>query len=147
MQGCEVSTRLRYRLTLASGMLECLCFAGVVFGFASLMFVLKEDGYFSYLCATVPGTNGTLTITGKQLWSSGLRGDLVVVMPIPVFLLSKPNMDLSCFFKNMSDLGALFTDCNGNLIFLLITSKVLVYPLYLIANKLWLMFITSSLCV
>ncbi|XP_022611494.1 solute carrier family 43 member 3-like [Seriola dumerili] len=63
MQGHEVGTRMLYRLTLASGMLECLCFAGAVFGYASLVFVLKEDGYFSYLCDTVPGTNGTLTTT------------------------------------------------------------------------------------
>uniref|UniRef100_A0AAQ4S593 Solute carrier family 43 member 3a n=1 Tax=Gasterosteus aculeatus aculeatus TaxID=481459 RepID=A0AAQ4S593_GASAC len=41
---------LRYRLTLATGVLECLCFAGVLFGYASLVFVLKEDGYFSQLC-------------------------------------------------------------------------------------------------
>ncbi|XP_038570292.1 solute carrier family 43 member 3a [Micropterus salmoides] len=59
MQRYKVGTGLRYRLTLASGMLECLCFAGVVFGFASLVFVLKEDGYFSQLCVTVPGTNST----------------------------------------------------------------------------------------
>ena len=67
MQGLEVGTRLRYRLTLASGMLECLGFAGVVFGFASLVFVLKEDGYFSHLCVSVPGTNGTKTTTGELL--------------------------------------------------------------------------------
>ncbi|KAK5866373.1 hypothetical protein PBY51_020570 [Eleginops maclovinus] len=63
MQGFEVGNRMRYRLTLASGMLECLCFAGVVFGFASLVFVLKEDGYFSHLCVNIPGTNGTKTTT------------------------------------------------------------------------------------
>ncbi len=72
MQGYEVGTRLRYRLTLASGMLECLCFAGVVFGFASLMFVLKEEGYFSHLCVSVPSINNTLT--GEQLWPSALCG-------------------------------------------------------------------------
>ncbi|XP_037619389.1 solute carrier family 43 member 3-like isoform X2 [Sebastes umbrosus] len=55
----SVGTRLRYGLTLASGMLECLCFAGVVFGYASLVFVLKEDGYFSQLCVSVQGTNST----------------------------------------------------------------------------------------
>ncbi|XP_059199526.1 equilibrative nucleobase transporter 1-like isoform X2 [Centropristis striata] len=55
MQGSE----LRYRLTLASGMLECLCFAGVVFGYASLVFVLKEEGYFSQLCVSVPGSNNS----------------------------------------------------------------------------------------
>uniref|UniRef100_A0A3P9HX34 Solute carrier family 43 member 3a n=1 Tax=Oryzias latipes TaxID=8090 RepID=A0A3P9HX34_ORYLA len=48
--GCVVGSKLRFWLTLVSGMLECLCFAGVVFGFASLVFVLKEDGFFSELC-------------------------------------------------------------------------------------------------
>lgn len=85
----EFGARLRYKLTLASGMLECLCFAGVVFGFASLMFVLKDDGYFSQLCVSVPGTNGTLTSTGEQLWSSGWRRDLVAGMLLRVSLLGK----------------------------------------------------------
>ncbi|XP_003972061.2 solute carrier family 43 member 3a [Takifugu rubripes] len=51
--------RRRYWLTLVSGTLECLCFAGVVFGFASLVFVLKEERYFSQLCSGVPGSNGS----------------------------------------------------------------------------------------
>ncbi|KAM3623136.1 uncharacterized protein V6R79_007476 [Siganus canaliculatus] len=58
-----MGTKLRYWLTLVSGMLECLCFAGVLFGFTSLMFVLKEDGYFSQLCVTVPGANSSLNST------------------------------------------------------------------------------------
>lgn len=66
MQRYEVCTRLRYKLTLATGILECLCFAGVVFGFASLMFVLKKDGYFSQLCTSGPSTNESLTGPGKQ---------------------------------------------------------------------------------
>nr|XP_055060828.1 solute carrier family 43 member 3a isoform X1 [Misgurnus anguillicaudatus] len=49
---------LRYFLTLATGLLECLCFAGIVFGWASLMFVLKSDGYFSELCVNVTDSNG-----------------------------------------------------------------------------------------
>lgn len=59
------STRLRYWLTLASGMLECLCFSGVVFGYATLVFVLKEDGYFSQLCSSVPAGNSTFNSTGE----------------------------------------------------------------------------------
>ncbi|XP_034544451.1 solute carrier family 43 member 3-like [Notolabrus celidotus] len=59
MQGCGISTGLRYRLTLLTGMLECLCFAGLVFGFASLVFVLKADGYFSELCVSSQDTNST----------------------------------------------------------------------------------------
>ncbi|KAG7214500.1 hypothetical protein INR49_023012 [Caranx melampygus] len=63
MQGQGVGTKVLYRLTLATGILECLCFAGVVFGYASLVFVLKEDGYFSQLCDTVPDTSSNATIT------------------------------------------------------------------------------------
>ncbi|XP_037546002.1 solute carrier family 43 member 3a [Nematolebias whitei] len=62
MKSCEDGTKLRHWLTLASGMLECLCFAGVVFGYASLVFVLKDDGYFSELCVS----NVSLTQAGEQ---------------------------------------------------------------------------------
>lgn len=59
------STKLLYTLTLASGMLECLCFSGVIFGYATLVFVLKEEGYFSQLCSSVPDGNSTLNSTGE----------------------------------------------------------------------------------
>ncbi|XP_053537980.1 equilibrative nucleobase transporter 1 [Ictalurus punctatus] len=52
--------RVRYWLTLISGLFECLCFAGILFGWASLVFVLKSDGYFSYLCVNST-VNGTVT--------------------------------------------------------------------------------------
>lgn len=64
MQRCQAGARGRYWLTLVSGMLECLCFAGVMFGFASLMFVLKEERYFSQLCSSVPGSNSSQGSTG-----------------------------------------------------------------------------------
>lgn len=60
MLGCGSGAGLRYRLTLATGLLECLCFAGVVFGYASLVFVLKADGYFQDLCVNVTGPNDTV---------------------------------------------------------------------------------------
>lgn len=65
MQRCQTGARGRHWLTLVSGMLECLCFAGVVFGFASLMFVLKEERYFSQLCSSVPGSNSSQGSTGE----------------------------------------------------------------------------------
>uniref|UniRef100_A0A8C7RBF4 Solute carrier family 43 member 3b n=1 Tax=Oncorhynchus mykiss TaxID=8022 RepID=A0A8C7RBF4_ONCMY len=58
MLGCEGGAGLRRWLTLVTGLLECLCFAGAVFGWASLVFVLKTEGYFSYLCVNIPGVNG-----------------------------------------------------------------------------------------
>ncbi|XP_038848457.1 solute carrier family 43 member 3-like [Salvelinus namaycush] len=59
MLGCEGEVVVRRWLTLVTGLLECLCFAGVVFGWASLVFVLKTEGYFSYLCVNTTGVNGT----------------------------------------------------------------------------------------
>uniref|UniRef100_A0A3Q3IA51 Solute carrier family 43 member 3a n=1 Tax=Monopterus albus TaxID=43700 RepID=A0A3Q3IA51_MONAL len=66
MQRNEAGTRPRYWLTLASGMLECLCFAGAVFGYASLVFVLKDDGYFSQLCGHVAGTLIKVSLLDEQ---------------------------------------------------------------------------------
>ncbi|KAG7462076.1 hypothetical protein MATL_G00198620 [Megalops atlanticus] len=60
MLGCMNGERVRRWLTLSSGVVECLCFAGVVFGWASLMFVLKVEGYFGYLCVNATGPNGTV---------------------------------------------------------------------------------------
>ena len=66
MLGCEGGTGQRYCLTLVTGLVECLCFAGVVFGYASLVFVLKEDEYFQDLCVNVTGANSTLVNTGES---------------------------------------------------------------------------------
>lgn len=46
-------------LTFATGLVECLCFAGAVFGWASLVFVLKSENYFSSLCINTTESNGT----------------------------------------------------------------------------------------
>ncbi|XP_075019840.1 equilibrative nucleobase transporter 1 isoform X2 [Calonectris borealis] len=48
--------------TLLSGLLECGAFCGIIFGWASLVFVLKDLGYFEDLCqpTAIPGPNQTL---------------------------------------------------------------------------------------
>ncbi|NWV26893.1 S43A3 protein, partial [Origma solitaria] len=48
--------------TLLSGLLECGAFCGIIFGWASLVFVLKDLGYFKGLCqpSTTPSPNLTL---------------------------------------------------------------------------------------
>lgn len=57
-----VSGQPKRYLTFASGLLECVGFAGTVFGWASLVFVLKREGYFGDLCVpgnrTAPGGGG-----------------------------------------------------------------------------------------
>ncbi|XP_064921833.1 equilibrative nucleobase transporter 1 isoform X4 [Columba livia] len=52
--GAGVAKRLG---TLLSGLLECGGFCGIIFGWASLVFVLKDLGYFQELCQ--PSTNLT----------------------------------------------------------------------------------------
>ncbi|XP_010733813.3 solute carrier family 43 member 3b [Larimichthys crocea] len=59
MSGSEKSFRVRRYFTFATGLVECLCFAGAVFGWASLVFVLKTEGYFSSLCVNTTESNGT----------------------------------------------------------------------------------------
>ncbi|RVE67283.1 hypothetical protein OJAV_G00101490 [Oryzias javanicus] len=49
-------------LTFITGLVECLCFAGAVFGWASLVFVLKEEGYFNSMCVNVTSVNGTQSL-------------------------------------------------------------------------------------
>ncbi|KAJ8342083.1 hypothetical protein SKAU_G00320110 [Synaphobranchus kaupii] len=58
--GCCSKFKLRDWLTLVSGLVECLCFAGVVFGWASLVYVLKAEGYFSDFCLNTTAANSTV---------------------------------------------------------------------------------------
>lgn len=51
--------RVRHGLTLATGLLECLCFGGMMFGWASLVFVLNVEGFFGSLCVNATGENDT----------------------------------------------------------------------------------------
>ncbi|CAG5990677.1 unnamed protein product [Menidia menidia] len=62
MSGSGNKLTLRRGLTFVTGLLECLCFAGAVFGWASLVFVLKEEGYFRSLCVNATGVNSTHTL-------------------------------------------------------------------------------------
>ncbi|XP_061076373.1 equilibrative nucleobase transporter 1-like isoform X3 [Conger conger] len=50
---------LRCWLTLATGLVECLFFTGVVYGWPSLVFILKASGYFSDQCENATEPNGT----------------------------------------------------------------------------------------
>ncbi|XP_053735453.1 equilibrative nucleobase transporter 1-like [Synchiropus splendidus] len=49
-------------LTFITGLVECLCFAGVIFGWAALVFVLKSEGYFESSCVNITSANGTQTL-------------------------------------------------------------------------------------
>ncbi|CAL8331338.1 unnamed protein product [Merluccius merluccius] len=58
---------VRHWLTLMSGFLENLCFSGLVFVWASLVFVLKHEGYFADHCVNVTlNDNTTATVPSFQ---------------------------------------------------------------------------------
>ncbi|XP_042305059.1 solute carrier family 43 member 3 isoform X1 [Sceloporus undulatus] len=52
--------------TFISGLVECMCFAGVIFGWASLVFVLKDLGYFQDLCVSVANQTANQTDCSAQ---------------------------------------------------------------------------------
>nr|XP_020748227.1 solute carrier family 43 member 3 [Odocoileus virginianus texanus]XP_020748228.1 solute carrier family 43 member 3 [Odocoileus virginianus texanus]XP_020748230.1 solute carrier family 43 member 3 [Odocoileus virginianus texanus]XP_020748231.1 solute carrier family 43 member 3 [Odocoileus virginianus texanus] len=58
MQGRSLPFRVA---TLVTGLLECLGFAGVLFGWTSLVFVFKEQRYFEELCEPDAGPLGNAT--------------------------------------------------------------------------------------
>lgn len=61
--------------TLLTGLLECLGFAGVLFGWVSLVFVFKTEHYFEELCKQDAGLMGNATLqNGKGRDSKGLLG-------------------------------------------------------------------------
>ncbi|CAJ1058631.1 solute carrier family 43 member 3b [Xyrichtys novacula] len=89
MAGFGNSLMLKRGLTFVTGLLECLCFAGAVFGWASLVFVLKSEGYFSSLCVNVTQVNGT-----QVLDCSGQDEQFSLVFTIASFMnnfLTLPN--------------------------------------------------------
>ncbi|XP_072883529.1 equilibrative nucleobase transporter 1-like [Hemitrygon akajei] len=48
----RLGQKAKWRLTFATGLVECLGFSGVIAGWPSLVYVLKEDQYFADLCET-----------------------------------------------------------------------------------------------
>ncbi|XP_025783938.1 solute carrier family 43 member 3 [Puma concolor] len=59
MQGQGLCLRVA---TLLTGLLECLGFAGVLFGWASLVYVFKTEHYFDELCEPDAGATGNFTV-------------------------------------------------------------------------------------
>ncbi|XP_072554060.1 equilibrative nucleobase transporter 1 isoform X2 [Paramormyrops kingsleyae] len=81
MACCRDGAGPRRWLTLGSGLLECLCFAGIVFGWASLVFLLKAESYFGNLC-----TNGTAVNSSESADCSHQDDQLSLIFTIASFL-------------------------------------------------------------
>ncbi|XP_058505440.1 solute carrier family 43 member 3b isoform X1 [Solea solea] len=96
MAGRVSGLAVRRYLTFFSGLFECLCFAGVIYGWASLVFVLKKDNYFGSLCVNTTGVNGT-----HELDCSGQDEKFSLVFTIASFMnnfMTLPNGFLFDYF-------------------------------------------------
>ncbi|XP_056295410.1 solute carrier family 43 member 3b [Pseudoliparis swirei] len=83
MPGLGCSLSVRHCLTFATGLVECLCFAGAVFGWASLVFTLKTEGYFSSRCVNTTEFNATDVFD-----CSGQDEQFSIVFTIASFMIS-----------------------------------------------------------
>ncbi|XP_054648198.1 equilibrative nucleobase transporter 1-like isoform X2 [Dunckerocampus dactyliophorus] len=65
---CQKWLGVRRALSLVTGLVECLCFAGIQFGWVSLVFILKTQGFFSSRSVNTTGINGSqvLDCTGQD---------------------------------------------------------------------------------
>ena len=54
------ATSWRCRLALAAGFVECVLFGGTTAGWSSLVYVLKQEAIFKFLCANAT-SNGTVS--------------------------------------------------------------------------------------
>ncbi|XP_061756090.1 equilibrative nucleobase transporter 1-like isoform X1 [Nerophis ophidion] len=59
MWNCPKCPGVRRGLSVFTGMVECLCFAGILFGWASLVFILKTQGFFGSFCVNATGINSS----------------------------------------------------------------------------------------
>ncbi|XP_077434882.1 equilibrative nucleobase transporter 1-like isoform X2 [Vanacampus margaritifer] len=50
---------VRQGFTFITGLAECLFFAGFIFGWASLVFILKSQGFFGSFCANATNSDGS----------------------------------------------------------------------------------------
>ncbi|XP_054453605.1 equilibrative nucleobase transporter 1-like [Anoplopoma fimbria] len=129
MPGLGNSLSVRRLLTFATGLVECLCFAGAVFGWASLVFILKTDGYFSSQCVNTTYFNAT-----QVLDCSGQDEQFSLVFTIASFMnnfLTLPNGFLfDMFGTTVARLFGIFLYTTGTLMvaFSTAASSNLLFP-------------------
>ncbi|XP_044220115.1 solute carrier family 43 member 3b [Thunnus albacares] len=85
MPDCEKRFLVQRSLTFATGLVESLCFSGAVFGWASLVFVLKSEGYFHSLCVNTTQVN-TTQVNNTVLDCSGQDEQFSLIFTIASFM-------------------------------------------------------------
>ncbi|XP_074642918.1 equilibrative nucleobase transporter 1-like [Tubulanus polymorphus] len=65
MENCHRNERMKNIFAFLFGWVECLIFAGSIFGWVPLVFVLKQDGVYSHLC-NIGLKNGSDTASDSE---------------------------------------------------------------------------------
>ncbi|XP_019370062.1 PREDICTED: solute carrier family 43 member 3 isoform X1 [Gavialis gangeticus] len=99
-QGAGLAKRLA---TLLSGLMECMCFAGVIFGWASLVYVLKGLDYFEDLCK--PVANMTVNTT-HETGCSEQDEQFSLIFTIGSFMNNFMTFPTGCIFDRFGTLAA-----------------------------------------
>ncbi|XP_075959026.1 equilibrative nucleobase transporter 1-like isoform X2 [Anarhichas minor] len=148
MPGLGNSLSLRRGLTFATGLVECLCFAGAVFGWASLVFILKTEGYFSSRCVNTTGVNAT-----QVLDCSGQDEQFSLVFTIASFMnnfLTLPNGFLFDWFgTTVARLFGIFLYTMGTLMvaFSTAASANLLFPALSVLSAGGILFLITNMQV
>uniref|UniRef100_A0A673B5T7 Solute carrier family 43 member 3 n=1 Tax=Sphaeramia orbicularis TaxID=375764 RepID=A0A673B5T7_9TELE len=117
--------RVRHWLTFVTGLVECLCFNGAAFGWASLVFVLRVEGYLKWMCVNITDVNITdINITD---WFSLI---FTIASVIESFLTFSNGFVLDQFGTTVARLGGIILYTTGTLMIAFSTPAlyVLLYP-------------------
>ncbi|XP_078061812.1 equilibrative nucleobase transporter 1-like, partial [Mustelus asterias] len=100
-----LTERVKRSLTLVTGLFECLGFAGAIFGWASLVFVLKKEGYFSDLC--VPLHNVTVAGDRNVTMDCHLQDErFALIFTLASFMDSFTTLPSGCVFDYLGTRAA-----------------------------------------
>uniref|UniRef100_A0A673B9A0 Solute carrier family 43 member 3 n=1 Tax=Sphaeramia orbicularis TaxID=375764 RepID=A0A673B9A0_9TELE len=113
---------VRRWLTFVTGLVECLCFNGAAFGWASLVFVLRVEGYLKWMCVNITD----IDITDDE-WFSLI---FTIASVIQSFLTFSNGFVLDQFGTTVARLGGIILYTTGTLMIAFSTPAlyVLLYP-------------------
>ncbi|XP_041065193.1 solute carrier family 43 member 3-like [Carcharodon carcharias] len=147
----QFAKRLKWYLSFATGILECLGFTGVIYGWVSLVFVLKKEKYFLELCAALNNSNSSIAGARNGTFGCDLQDEhLSLVFTIASFafnFLAFPSGALFDYFGTMATrilAICIYTTATLMMAFSTAASSTLLFPaLFLMAIGGILLFITN----
>ncbi|XP_029912215.1 solute carrier family 43 member 3-like [Myripristis murdjan] len=129
LECCGGKVKVRHWLTLLTGFMESLCCTGIAYGWASLVYVLKLDGYFAEKCVNATGKDQLLYTD-----CSGQDEQLSWVMLVALISNNIVRFPIGYIFDSfgttVTRLLAIFLYASGTLCIMLSTAdlSVLLHP-------------------